>query len=190
MTKEGGTNNIGTIFKISTTGTFKVLRHLVATDGGNPEGNLVKGLDSFLYGMTFFNSRIFKISPNGAFTILKTLNATTEGANPSGSLVLGKDGNFYGTCRAGGTFNRGTIFRITPAGIFTVLKHLNLTTDGGYPQGNLVQASDGNFYGMNSSGGTNNAGNIFRISPTGVYAVIRQLNLLADGGAPFGSLIV
>ena len=192
MTKAGGTNNVGTIFKISTAGVFKVIRHLVAaTDGANPEGGLIKGLDSFFYGMTYTNARIFKISPNGViFTVLKTLSATTEGSNPKGSLVLGKDGNFYGTCYQGGSFGRGTIFKMTPAGVYTVLKHLNQTPDGAYPGGSLVQASDGNFYGMTSAGGTGNAGTIFRISSTGVYAVIRHLNLITDGGAPFGSLII
>lgn len=193
MTKEGGTNNVGTIFKISTTGVYKVIRHLLGgTDGGNPEGSLIKGLDSNFYGMTYNNARIFKISPNGTvFTVLKTLSApVTQGSSPSGSLVLGIDGNFYGTCYGGGTFNRGLIFKITPAGVYTVLKHLNPLPDGGYPAGSLVQAADGNFYGMTSIGGTYNAGTIFRISATGVYAVIRHLDLLTDGGAPFGSLII
>ena len=193
MTKEGGANNVGTIFKVSTAGVFKVIRHLLGTtDGGNPEGGLVKGLDSNFYGMTYFNARIFKISPNGVvFTVLKTLSSSvTEGSSPSGSLVLGKDGNFYGTCYGGGTFNRGLIFKITPAGAYTVLKHLNPATDGGYPGGSLIQAADGIFYGMTSAGGTYNAGTIFRISSTGVYAVIRHLDLLKDGGAPFGSLII
>ncbi|MGZ8510805.1 MAG: choice-of-anchor tandem repeat GloVer-containing protein, partial [Chitinophagaceae bacterium] len=194
MTKGGGANDVGTIFKVSTTGVFKVIRHLlVGTDGGNPEGGLIKGkgLDSNFYGITYFNARIFKISPNGVvFTVLKTLNAATEGSSPSGSLVLGADGNFYGTCYGGGSFNRGTIFKMTPAGVYTVLKHLNPIPDGGYPAGSLVQAADGNFYGMTSAGGTYNAGTIFRISSTGVYAVIRHLDLLKDGGAPFGSLII
>jgi uncharacterized repeat protein (TIGR03803 family) len=192
MTKAGGTNNAGTIFKISTAGVFIVIHHLLAvTDGGNPEGGLIKGPDSNFYGMTYSNARIFKISPNGViFTILKTLNAVPEGSNPSGSLVLGADGNFYGTCYQGGSFGRGTIFKMTPAGIYTVLKHLNPISDGGYPGGSLVQAADGNFYGLTSVGGTYNAGTIFRISNTGVYAVIRHLDLLIDGGAPFGSLII
>jgi uncharacterized repeat protein (TIGR03803 family) len=191
MTSDGGTNAAGTIFKISTTGTFKVIRQLVpATDGKAPEGGLVKGLDSNMYGMTKVTPRIFKISPNGAFTVLKTLTATTDGSSPLGSLVLGKDGLLYGTCSAGGSFNRGTIFKITTAGAYSVLKHLNLTPDGAVPNGNLVQAADGFFYGMTSTGGTNNAGTIFKISTAGVYTVLRHLNILTDGGNPFGSLII
>ena len=100
MATSGGTNGAGTIFKISTTGTFKVIKHLAAaTNGSNPEGNLVKGaggVDSFLYGTT--RSRIFKISPNGSiFTVLKTLRASTDGDHPVGSLLSAADGNFWDT---------------------------------------------------------------------------------------------
>ncbi len=194
FTSAGGTSNSGTVFKISTTGALRVIRQLVsATDGSNPEGNLVKGAggtDSFFYGMT--RSRIFKISPNGTiFTILRTLNAATDGNNPLGSLVRATDGNFYGTNSTGGTIsNSGTIFKITASGTFTVLRNLSSTLDGGAPKGNLVQAADGFLYGLTSAGGTNNAGTVFKISTAGTFTVLRQLNLLTDGGAAFGSLII
>jgi uncharacterized repeat protein (TIGR03803 family) len=44
-----------------------------------------------------------------------------DGALPAGSLVQGSDGNFYGTTSDGGQFDGGTVFRITPAGVLTVL---------------------------------------------------------------------
>jgi uncharacterized repeat protein (TIGR03803 family) len=194
VTSAGGSGGVGTVFKISTTGIFKVIRHLVsATDGANPEGSLVKGaggVDSFFFGMT--KSRIFKISPNGKiFTVLHTLNAATDGTIPLGSLVRGTDGNFYGTNSSGGTFsNSGTIFKITPAGVYTVLEHLNSAITGATPKGNLIQAADGFLYGLTSAGGTNKAGTIFKISTLGVFTILRHLNLITDGGEPFGSLVV
>ena len=194
LTSAGGTVGGGTVFKISTAGVFKVIRQLVVTtDGANPEGNLIKGAggaDSLLYGMT--KSRIFKISQNGIiFTVLRTLNAATDGNFPLGSLVRATDGNFYGINSAAGNFsNSGTIFKITPAGVYTVLRHLNPTTDGGTPKGNMIQAADGFLYGLTSAGGTNKAGTIFRISTAGVFSILRHFNLLTDGGNPFGSLII
>ena len=194
LTSSGGTGSTGTIFKISTAGVFKVIRQLVsATDGSSPEGNLVKGAggaDSFFYGMT--KSRIFKISPNGTiFTVLRTLNAATDGNNPLGSLIRATDGNFYGTNSTGGTIsNSGTIFKITAAGVFTLLRNLNSPVDGGTPKGNLIQAADGFLYGLTSAGGTNTAGTIFKISTGGTFTILRHLNLLTDGGAAFGSLII
>ena len=194
FTSAGGTSNSGTVFKISTAGALRVIRQLVSsTDGSNPEGNLAKGAggaDSFFYGMT--RSRIFKISPNGTiFTILRTLTAATDGNNPLGSLVRATDGNFYGTNSTGGTIsNSGTIFKITPAGTFTVLRNLSLSLDGGTPKGNLIQAADGFLYGLTSAGGTNNAGTVFKISTAGTFTILRQLNLLTDGGNAFGSLLI
>jgi uncharacterized repeat protein (TIGR03803 family) len=203
MTNGGGTNASGTIFKIATTGgtTFKVIRQLVySSDGGSPQGSLIKGLDSNFYGMTTTGGAknagtIFKISPNGViFTVIRTLTTATDGSNPSGSLFLAKDSLFYGTANFGGTFGGGTIFKINSTGtVFNVLKHFNpaATDSNGYnPKGNLIQASDGNFYGLTSSDGKKKAGVIFRISPTGTFAVIRHLDLIADGGTPLGSLII
>jgi uncharacterized repeat protein (TIGR03803 family) len=59
------------------------------------------------------------------------------GGTPKGNLVRGTDGNFYGMTTAGGTHNAGTVFKITPAKAFSVLKHFNLLTDGGNPYGGL-----------------------------------------------------
>lgn len=192
LTSAGGTGGAGTVFKISTSGTYKVIRQLVsATDGSNPEGNLVKGaggVDSFFYGMT--KSRIFKISPNGTlFTILHTL-ISSDGYYPLGSLVRATDGNFYGTTSSGGGLSSGTIFKTTPTGTLTVLRNLNSATDGGVPKGNLIQAADGFLYGLTSAGGTNKAGTIFKISTLGAFTILRHLNLATDGGTPFGSLII
>jgi uncharacterized repeat protein (TIGR03803 family) len=75
-------------------------------------------------------------------------------------------------------------------GNFKVLKNLNATTDGKWPKGNLLLGSDGNFYGMTSAGGTNSAGTIFKITPAGLYSVLKHFDLVADGGTPFGGLII
>ncbi|MFL5788511.1 MAG: choice-of-anchor tandem repeat GloVer-containing protein [Flavisolibacter sp.] len=191
MTSTGGTNGSGTIFKISTTGVFSVLFAFVsATTGAAPEGNLVLGADGNFYGMTRINPRVFNITPGGILSVLKTLAFATDGTYPLGSLLLGPDGNFYGTTSSGGTLNYGTIFRITPGGVLTVLRQLNLIPDGGNPTGNLVLSHDGNFYGMTNKGGTYGVGTIFRISTAGTYGVVRHLNLFPDGGTPFGSLLV
>jgi len=52
-----------------------------------------------------------------------------------GSLTPGSDGALYGTSFSGGSFNRGTIFRIDGAGNFTRLHSFN-GSDGASPRAN------------------------------------------------------
>src|ERR1700730_8338645 len=60
---------------------------------------------------------------------------------------------FYGTTSEGGTSGLGVVFKLTSAGVLTVLHDFN-GTDGQTPDAGLVQANDGNFYGVASAGGT------------------------------------
>ncbi len=45
-------------------------------------------------------------------------------------------------------------------------------TDGAEPNIPLVQGRDGNFYGMTGAGGANNAGTIFKVTPTGTLTTL------------------
>lgn len=101
-------------------------------------------------------------SAQTTFTTLASFDGT-NGANPYSSLIQGSDGNFYGTTIFGGLAEVncvypgcGTAFRLTPEGALTVLHKFcsrAYCADGAYP-GGLVQSSDGNIYGITSSGGT------------------------------------
>src|SRR5262245_13349382 len=76
---------------------------------------------------------------------------TDAGDQPHGRLVQATDGNFYGTTEWGGTNGGfGTVFKMTPAGQLTVLIHFS-GSNGRWPEGGLIQASDGNFYGTTHS---------------------------------------
>jgi len=77
------------------------------------------------------------------------------------------DGNFYGTTTSGGANNLGTIYKMTPAGVQTVLYSFAGGSDGQGPVAGLSDDSDGNLYGVTYYGGTNNFGTIFRIASDG-----------------------
>ena len=190
LTSAGGAGSAGVMFKVSTAGVFSVVRSFTsASDGSNPEGSLVQHPDGTIYGMTSYNGRIFKLSSAGVYSVVKTFSSAADGNAPTGSLLVGVDKNLYGTTSAGGMNGKGTIFKLTSAGAFSVMKHFNATTDGQYPKGALVQGTDGNLYGLTSSGGVNKGGTLFKITLTNVFTVVKSFELLKDGGSPLGGLI-
>ena len=100
----------------------------------------------------------------------------SDGSNPANlTLVQGRDAALYGATVYGGTNDIGVIFKITPAGKFTVLRNMYGATDGAYPS-SLTLAYDGNFYGTTESGGTGDYGTIFKISPSGTFTVLHNFN--------------
>ncbi len=121
-----------------------------------------------------------------------------------GPLIQGTDGNLYGAAPAGGSGacpnGCGTVFRVTPAGVITVLYSFGSNAaDGQTPSGGLVQSIDGNFYGLTWTGGNTppgsatpncNCGTIFRITPAGEETVLYSFGTNAnDGKQPSGALL-
>jgi uncharacterized repeat protein (TIGR03803 family) len=196
MTNAGGANAAGTVFKITPAGAETVLWSFGAgTDGSSPYGNLVQGSDGNFYGTTESggananDGTVFKITPAGVETVLHSFAGGSDGNYPYGSLIQGSDGNFYGMTANGGTNGAGTVFKITPAGAETVLWSFAGGSDGNYPQGSLIQGSDGNFYGMTDFGGTNGDGTVFKLTPAGVETVLWSFGSGSDGQIPYGSLV-
>jgi len=132
------------------------------------------------------------MSPDGTLVNLHTFTGGTDGGQPN-ALVQGTDGDFYGTTAVNtiGPFQfYGLIIKITPSGQVSPLYMLN-TADGHYPSAGLIQASDGNFYGMTPSGGTGTApgnGVIFRIAPNGSYANLVKFDGFNTGAYPAAAL--
>jgi uncharacterized repeat protein (TIGR03803 family) len=164
-------------------------------DGANPYGNLIQASDGSLYGMTPSGGAsgagtVFKITTAGVETVLYSFAGGTDGGSPAGSLVEANDGNLYGTTNGVGANGVGTVFRITPNGVETVLHSFAGANDGAHPKGSLIQGSDGNLYGMTAAGGAGGGGVVFRITLAGVVTVLHSFTgEPADGYAPSGSLI-
>jgi uncharacterized repeat protein (TIGR03803 family) len=203
-TEQGGTNNDGTVFKISTDGALTYLHEFTGPpdDGEDPDGGLVQGSDGNFYGTTSlggtnYDGTVFKMSTNGALTILYSFTGIIDGRGPGGELVQGSDGNFYGTTyEGGGTNDAGTLFQISTNGVLTNLWSFTGGVDGGNPYNGLVQGSDGKFYGTTDRGGTNDEGTVFQINTnrvlTSLYsfgAILNADNSPLDGGYPIGPLV-
>ena len=126
-------------------------------------------------------------------TVLHHFAGGSDGAVPSAPLVQAPDGNLYGTTSAGGgglgCCGFGTVFRMTPAGVVTILRNLD-ASDGDYTAfgvDGLTLGSDGNLRTMRAGGKSGSAfrSHIFRITPDGIYTI---LHVIRDG-FPVGALV-
>ena len=195
-----GEYGCGTIFKISSNGKLTTLHDFEGVDGASP--NRLVQANGSLYGTAAAGGAsnggtFFKISSNGVFA---TLFSFGVGASPVGA-IQGTDGDFYGATVGGGiklcAENQngcGTVFKISASGNGALLyKFCSQPTcaDGSWPSGNLIQALDGNFYGLTLFGGANGQGTAFKITPTGSLTILYSFcsePSCGDGGNPSGPL--
>jgi uncharacterized repeat protein (TIGR03803 family) len=134
--------------------------------------------------------------PAQTLTYLYTFDGS-NGADPGG-LVQSTNGDIYGLTGDGtATGNKGgTVFSMTTSGTLTNLFNFpDCSTDcsslGVFPQG-MIQATDGNFYGITSNGGLNGLGTVFKMTPSGELTTIYSFCSLAgcaDGSGPEGGLV-
>jgi uncharacterized repeat protein (TIGR03803 family) len=112
----GGANGAGTLFKITTSGTFTLLRSFAAATDGSGPGGLTLATDGNMYGVTNSGGTnncgtLFKVTQAGVFSVVHTF-ASATGCNPEGSLTQGTDGILYGLTNNGGAHGNGTFFSL------------------------------------------------------------------------------
>jgi uncharacterized repeat protein (TIGR03803 family) len=190
----GGTYGLGSVFKITTTGQFTALHSFNGTDGQYPEAGLTLGADGNFYGTTEEGGTgswgvLFKMNPTGAVTILHNFNQDgVDGFDPLSPPILASDGNFYGATTYGGINNAGAVYKLTPAGVYTII--YNYDSSVGYgAQSSPAQGRDGNLYVAALTGGSSNCGSEIKISTGGVLVNSYSFDCGANGGNPEGSLV-
>jgi len=195
-TEGGGTNGNGTVFRISTGGAFTPLHSFTGiNDGAYPYAGLIQASDGYLYGTASQGGTnkgygtVFRISTNGAFTLLYTFTGTNDGGYPNGSLIQAGDGYLYGTTYQGGTNGGGTVFQISTNGFLTTLYSFTGGNDGAYSYASLVQASNGWLYGTTSEGGAYGNGTVFQISTNGALTPLYSFTGGNDGADAQAALI-
>ena len=166
----------------------------VPSDGQFPSF-IFQGFNGTLYGATQAGGTdtegtIFNFTTQGtsATPILASLGPATSKNSTNDrtdlGLVQSSDGNFYGTAQNGGASSGGFFYKLTPLGQLTVLHQFgdgSVTNDGEAPVPGLIQALDGNFYGMTEFGGSAGEGCIFEVSPVGQVTIIHSFG---DGTVP------
>lgn len=116
-------------------------------------------------------------------------------ALPFSGVIADTAGNLYGTTIAGGTYDHGSVFELSPAGgvwTQTFLYSFSGGVDGEIPYQGLTLEAQGDLFGTTSYGGTHNAGTIFKLSKSDngwTKSVLRNFAGVADGGLPSSRLI-
>ena len=158
----------GEVFRVTTAGKVTVLAYFDGTHGQNPIGPMVQASNGSFYGTTFSggpslsgNGVVFKMTPGGALTVVHDFTGAPDGSNPSNGVMQATDGDLYGTTMSGGTCSSGigcgTIFRVTAAGVYSILYNFDGTT-GLNPATAVFQHTNGDLYGATSLAGTHNFG--------------------------------
>src|SRR5574337_1740016 len=190
--------------------TITVLHAFHGADGSSPRAPLLQASDGNFYGTTYSggddgngcvqgcNGTVFKITPQGQFTLLHTFvgggNSYQDGRNPVGGLVEAPDGYLYGVTESGGAHggNYGVFYRISKTGQFQRLHEFCPTgmigcNEGANPQAGLTLGHDGYFYGTLTDPPSYNR--VFRITSTGVYTDVKNLYGTGLGYVRNGALL-
>jgi uncharacterized repeat protein (TIGR03803 family) len=185
----------GTVFKLTPIvggGWIEQVLHSFSengTDGYEPISSVLMDSAGNLYGTTHYGGpgfcyngyyttcgTVYELKPNpgGGWTeeILHNFNTPGDGFGPWGGLIFDATGNLYGTTTSGGSYSYyGTVFELSPqtdgSWSETILHSFNLDNlDGWNPSSGLTFDAQGNLYGTTSSGGANDGGTVYELTPT------------------------
>ena len=180
-TFSGGTQGMGTVFKVTPSGSETVLYSFAGVpDASGPEAGLILYAGIF-YGTTYQGGAsnygtVFAVTEKGKETVLYSFSALHgDGHYPAAALVRDSSGNLYGTTLGGGIETKychviengcGVIFELSSAGKETVLhRFAGYPTEGSAPISDLFRDSLGNLYGTTNVGGDAESGTVFEFAP-------------------------
>ena len=217
----GGTYGAGTVFKLSQVNSSWVFDPLYeftgGSDGSFPLGGVVIGPNGALYGTTFGRvggnfGTVFELTSPPTFCrgvtcywnaiILHTFTGPDGSSPQTENLIFDSSGNIYGTTGAGGLYNSGTMFELTPSGggyTESILHSFGNGSDGRNPLPGILFDTAGNAYGTTERGGTGSpsechgsCGAVFQLmASNGGWVENVLVNYDNTNGAnPYGNLII
>jgi len=189
----GGTANAGVVYKLDTTGHETLLYTFTGgADGDCPMAGVIRDSAGNLYGTTQGGGTggvVYKLDSTGHETVLYSFTGGADGDAPWAGVIGDSAGNLYGTTYGGGATGRGTVYKVDSTGHETVLYSFPVGTDGGDPYAGVIGDSAGNLYGTTTSGGTANAGVVYKVDGAGHETVLYTFTGGADGGGPYAGVI-
>jgi uncharacterized repeat protein (TIGR03803 family) len=189
----GPPGSAGTAFKITTAGALTLL-HAFKGSPVKPYAALVEGSDGRLRGTTYGGGgankgTVYSIDSFGTVDVVHAFSGT-DGATPSAGVTQSKlTGIWYGATATGGANQGGSIVKLGPTAPLSVLTSLIPTTTGYSPYSGVVEAPNGNLYGVTYLGGTYGGGTLYQVSPTGTVTV-RYHFTTTTGAKPHSTPII
>lgn len=194
----GGAQNAGAVFEVNTSGQLTVLYSFTGgLDGSGPRGALMRDSTGNLYGTTESGGSagagvVFKLDPSGQLTVLYSFTGGADGASPFAGVVQDPAGNLYGTTAYGGSAQLsagyGVVYRLSPAGLLTVMHTFTGAPDGAYPFAGVILDA-GSLYGTTYVGGSSNAGLVYQVDGVNTETVLYNFTGGTDGANPYAGVI-
>jgi uncharacterized repeat protein (TIGR03803 family) len=180
----GGSGGVGTVFKLTPSGTryAETVIHDFQNgraDGAYPLGGVIADGAGAVYGTTqhggaYLDGTVFKLTPSSTGYVETIIHSQspTDGAEPPAGLTMDAAGAlYYTTSGANGIATVGTVVKLTPAASgyseSVIYRFTGKNGDGAFPAGRLFVDATGAVYGTTPYYGANGWGTFFKLAPSG-----------------------
>lgn len=204
-TRNGGPDGLGNVYELTPMGggwTENNLYTFVRNETLNqPSAGVIFDKAGNLYGTAqgAYYGGVFELTPSGGgwvYNEVYALHGGVQGGGPLAGLIFDDAGNLYSATALYGAGEGGTVFELKPSSSgWNYALIYSFTGPAGYdcgPWGTLVSDGAGNLYGTTLCDGVNNAGSVFRLTPSGnnwTYTSLHDFTGGSDGGNPISNVI-
>ena len=179
---QGGAFGSGTVFKVTPAGVHTVLYNFMGgADGGEPYKGVTLDAHGNLYGTAVTGGGgsceggcglVFMLTNSGGTWTQSVIHTFlgSDGSGPGSPVALDRHGYVYGTTPTGGANGVGVVYKLRPDGTggwkFKVVHTFSGGADGsGGSAGRLLVSAKGSLYGVCTTGGVNQFGTVYEITP-------------------------
>lgn len=200
VTSDGGTHGLGTLYKLTLAGVATPVANFSYADAANYSNPPIQVgtsfyLTSYYGGVTAANGgtngdgAAMSVTSTGTLKVIQSFYTQDVYSTQSG---LVQDGSLlYAAGINGGNFSCGGVYTINPTtGAYNVIHNFNNNYptqpgtgwEGAYAHAPLLlNPNDGSLYGDTDGGGRYGSGTLFKMSKTGTYTKIRDIDAGTDG---------